>query len=199
MPPQKLQALQRVLQSEFCNAVREVRWPYLNSTVYHLITLWITYIEIMLRQLTAVLILHFTGVWACVWNGGHQQQSRSQGQCYSQGKEDKLWGKFSKNGVIDFQVTLLTLSVGYCCSFCRKWRPLPSPRGGVAKDRGRPGVQYNGREGAELSHLHLPHHPRWYRWPPRWSEEGRSTPVCEWRGTFMHLSSDETRAKCMLL
>ena len=25
VPPQKLQALQRVLQSEFCNAVREVR------------------------------------------------------------------------------------------------------------------------------------------------------------------------------
>lgn len=26
VPPQKLQALQRVLQSEFCNAVREVRF-----------------------------------------------------------------------------------------------------------------------------------------------------------------------------
>lgn len=30
VPPQKLQALQRVLQSEFCNAVREVR-HYLRS------------------------------------------------------------------------------------------------------------------------------------------------------------------------
>lgn len=35
VPPQKLQALQRVLQSEFCNAVREVRlfeyWTMFNS------------------------------------------------------------------------------------------------------------------------------------------------------------------------
>lgn len=32
VPPQKLQALQRVLQSEFCNAVREVRFfPLLNA------------------------------------------------------------------------------------------------------------------------------------------------------------------------
>lgn len=30
VPPQKLQALQRVLQSEFCNAVREVRQSSLN-------------------------------------------------------------------------------------------------------------------------------------------------------------------------
>lgn len=35
VPPQKLQALQRVLQSEFCNAVREVSYLELqNSVVY---------------------------------------------------------------------------------------------------------------------------------------------------------------------
>ena len=33
VPPQKLQALQRVLQSEFCNAVREVR-HYLGTSVF---------------------------------------------------------------------------------------------------------------------------------------------------------------------
>lgn len=35
VPPQKLQALQRVLQSEFCNAVREVRFlPLLNTDFF---------------------------------------------------------------------------------------------------------------------------------------------------------------------
>lgn len=38
VPPQKLQALQRVLQSEFCNAVREVRhFHYLSlRSFFHL-------------------------------------------------------------------------------------------------------------------------------------------------------------------
>lgn len=34
VPPQKLQALQRVLQSEFCNAVREVRHFVILKTFY---------------------------------------------------------------------------------------------------------------------------------------------------------------------
>lgn len=34
VPPQKLQALQRVLQSEFCNAVREVSLFHLVSFTY---------------------------------------------------------------------------------------------------------------------------------------------------------------------
>lgn len=33
VPPQKLQALQRVLQSEFCNAVREVSVPASHSCI----------------------------------------------------------------------------------------------------------------------------------------------------------------------
>ena len=32
--------------------------------------------------------------------------------------------------------------------------------GGAAKDRGGSGVQRDGREGAELAHLHLQDHPR---------------------------------------
>lgn len=40
VPPQKLQALQRVLQSEFCNAVREVRFfPLLNTDFFKKILL----------------------------------------------------------------------------------------------------------------------------------------------------------------
>lgn len=44
VPPQKLQALQRVLQSEFCNAVREVRFfpivlnMYITTTTKNLLS-----------------------------------------------------------------------------------------------------------------------------------------------------------------
>ncbi len=39
-------------------------------------------------------------------------------------------------------------------------RPRTPARGRAAQDRGGPRFQRHGRQGAELTHLHFPHHPR---------------------------------------
>lgn len=63
VPPQKLQALQRVLQSEFCNAVREVRHNLRHVSILDVIILFnvilsfFRFMSMCMKQWTSVAVL----------------------------------------------------------------------------------------------------------------------------------------------
>lgn len=71
---------------------------------------------------------------------------------------------------------------GHSCSLCGQRRPLPPAGGGAAQDGGGAGLQRDGRQGAELAHLHFPHHPRGRGRAARRPEARRSAPVRQRRG-----------------
>ena len=59
---------------------------------------------------------------------------------------------------------------------------LPPTGGRAAQDGGRAGLQRDGRQGAELAHLHLPHHSRGRGGEARRPEAGGPAPVRQRRG-----------------
>ena len=71
---------------------------------------------------------------------------------------------------------------GHSSSFCSQRGPCPPPCGGASQDRRGSGVQRDGRQGAELTHLHLTHHP-WGCGPQAWgAQEGRPAALSQWSG-----------------
>lgn len=80
--------------------------------------------------------------------------------------------------------SLLSLSAGHSCSICGQRGSLSSPSGGAAQDGGGAGLQRDGRQGAELSHLYLSHHPRGLGWEARGPEARGPAPVCQWCGMY---------------
>lgn len=147
---------------------------------------------------------HPSGLWACVWDGGHQQHPWGQGQRHSQGQIsfnkhmfEHTWfpimlsrqsGNFllksgpgcttvDKESVFkDFKWLLVHL--GHCGSVCSQRGTLSSSSCRAAQDRGRLGFQYHGWKGAELPYIHLTDHPRRNRWSTRRPEERRPASLC---------------------
>lgn len=77
---------------------------------------------------------------------------------------------------------LPSLLSGHSCSLRSQRRSLPPTSGGATQDRGRAGLQCDGRQGAELPYLHLPHHPRRRGWEAGRPKARGSAPVRQWRG-----------------
>lgn len=72
---------------------------------------------------------------------------------------------------------------GHSCCLRGQRRPLPPAGRGASKDGGGAGIQRDGRQGAELTHLHLPHHPRRRGRAARRAKARGSAPVRQRRGT----------------
>ena len=72
-------------------------------------------------------------------------------------------------------------------SICGERGSRPPACGWAAQDSGGSGVQRDGRQGAELSHLHITHHSRRRRRPTRQLEAWRSADVCQRRGALTDL------------
>lgn len=77
---------------------------------------------------------------------------------------------------------LVPLPAGHSCSLCSQRGPLPPTGSGAAQDRGGAGLQRDGRQRAELAHLHLSHHPRGRGGEARRAETRRPASVGQWRG-----------------
>lgn len=83
---------------------------------------------------------------------------------------------------LHFQRTLTTLPPlppGHSRSLRSQRRSLPPAGGGAAEDGGRARLQRDGRQRAELPHIHLPHHSRRRRGEARRPETRGPAPVCQ--------------------